>query len=273
MNETTSNNGRDRITAAFAQAKTKQTAALMPYMTLGYPDMATSAAVIEAIAPHADLIELGVPFSDPIADGPTIQESTQIALDNGASMTKCLQTVQGLRDKGVDTPAMMMGYYNPILAYGQEAFVKDAAAAGVDGFIVPDLPIEEADELAELAEKHGVALIYFLAPTSNPERIALTAQKANGFIYLVSITGITGTKEADASDLSGLVETIRSSTDVPVAIGFGINTPEKARNMSEISDGVIVGSALVKTVGQAPTGEAASKAAEFVQTLQSGLQK
>ena len=243
----------------------------MPYFTLGYPTMETSAAVIEAIAPHSDLLELGVPFSDPIADGPTVQASTQIALDNGANMKACLQTISDLRAKGVDTPAMMMGYYNPIIAYGEEAFVRDAAAAGVDGFIVPDLPIEEADELEALAEKHGLALIYFLAPTSNPKRIALTAERANGFIYLVSITGITGTKEAVASDLESLISTIRETTDVPVAVGFGINTPQKASNIGNIADGVIVGSALVKAATDGGD-EAPEKAAEFVQSLQAGLQ-
>ena len=271
MTEMTAKNGRERITAAFQKAKQSQKAALMPYFTLGYPDMETSANVIEAIAPYADLMELGVPFSDPIADGPTIQESTQIALDNGTTVKKCLQTITSLRNKGVNTPVMMMGYYNPILAYGQEAFVRDAAAAGVDGFLVPDLPIEEADELDTLAEQHGLALIYFLAPTSNADRIARTAEKANGFIYLVSITGITGTKEAVVNDLESLIATIRQKTDVPVAVGFGINTPEKASNMGEIADGVIVGTALVKAVMNASEGKEAADAATFVQTLQAGL--
>lgn len=273
MSELKRQRGRERITATFEQARETQTAALMPYFTLGYPDLETCLDIISAIAPHSDLLELGVPFSDPIADGPTIQLSTQAALENGTTTRGCLQMVRTLREKGIDTPAMLMGYYNPILAYGQEAFVRDAAAAGVDGFIVPDLPPEEADELAELAGAHGLALIYFLAPTSNPERVRLVAERANGFIYLVSITGITGTKEADESDLHELIAQVRELTDVPLAVGFGINTPERAAAIAQLADGVIVGSALVKTVGDAPPQQQASAAAEFVRKLEEALKK
>ncbi|MDJ0754217.1 MAG: tryptophan synthase subunit alpha [Ardenticatenaceae bacterium] len=271
MTESKTTRGVDRISAAFTNAKQQQTAALMPYFTLGYPDMETSLDVVEAIAKHSDLLELGVPFSDPIADGPTIQESTQMALENGTTVTGCISMVKTLRAKGIDTPAMFMGYYNPILAYGQEAFVRDAAKAGVDGFIVPDLPPEEADELAELADKYGVALIYFLAPTSDESRIKLVAERARGFIYLVSITGITGTKEAVGGDLESLIAKIREYTDAPLAIGFGINTPDRAAEIGQIADGVIVGSALIKTVGQATVNEKAREAGKFVESLQKGL--
>lgn len=264
-------NGKERIAQAFKNAKENQKAALMPYFTLGYPDLESSLDVIEAIADDADLLELGVPFSDPLADGPIVQMSTQVALENGTTAQKCLDMVKALRQKGVDTPAMMMGYYNPMLAYGLEAFVAEAAASGVDGFIVPDLPIEETEELIELTEKHGLALINFLAPTSNPERISRTAQASSGFIYLVAITGITGTKEAVADELSGLVEEIRSQTDIPIAVGFGINTPEAAGKMGEIADGVIVGSALVKTVTDASPEERPEAARTFVKGLKDGL--
>ena len=141
--------GTDRITAAFTQAQQKQTAALMPYFTLGYPDAETSLDIIEAIAPYSDLLELGVPFSDPLADGPTVQHSTQVSLENGTTTASCLEMVRELRQRGVQTPVMLMGYVNPILAYGQDKYVQDAVAAGVDGFIVPDLPPEEADEFDE----------------------------------------------------------------------------------------------------------------------------
>ena len=264
-------NGRSRITAAFRRAKQTQTAALMPYFTLGYPDQAASLAVIEAIAPHSDLLELGVPFSDPLADGPTIQRSTQIALENGMTTAVCLDIVRQLRQKGITTPIMLMGYYNPILAYGQEKYVRDAATAGADGFIIPDLPPEEADELETLAEQAGLALIHFLAPTSSPTRIANVTARASGFIYLVSLTGVTGARTAVQSDLADFVARVRPQANVPLAVGFGISTPEQAANVGQLADGVIVGSALINRVHKAKNKPQA--AAEFVRTLQLSLKK
>ncbi|MCB9418280.1 MAG: tryptophan synthase subunit alpha [Ardenticatenaceae bacterium] len=266
-----SRSGRSHIAAAFERAQQTQTAALMPYFTIGFPDQPTSLAVIEAIAPHSDLLELGVPFSDPLADGPTIQRSTQIALEGGTTTAVCLQTVRTLREKGITTPVMLMGYYNPILAYGQERYVADAAAAGVDGFIVPDLPPEEAAELETLAADAGLSLIYFLAPTSNPERIAHVAQRASGFIYLVSLTGVTGARRSLQANLSDFVARVRAKADVPLAIGFGIGTPEQAASVGQMADGVIVGSALINTVDQAADKPAAAQ--QFVQSLQQALQK
>jgi tryptophan synthase alpha chain len=222
------NHGREQITATFQQAQAEQRAALMPYFTLGYPDLQTSLDVIQAIAPHSDLLELGVPFSDPIADGPTIQQSTQTALDSGTTTKQCLAAVRQLREQGIHTPAMLMGYYNPILAYGQEAYVRDAAEAGVDGFIVPDLPPEEAEELEALAQQYGLAFIHFLAPTSSPARIETVAARANGFIYMVSLTGITGERREIAADLGEFVGRVRAQTSAPLAVGFGISTPEQA---------------------------------------------
>lgn len=263
--------GRQRIAAAFANAHKTQSAALMPYFTLGFPNRETSVDVIEAISAHSDLLELGVPFSDPLADGPTVQRSTQLSLEAGTTVRGCLEMIKELRDRGVETPAITMGYYNPMLAYGLENYVSDAAAAGADGFIVPDLPLEEADELGQLAEAHGLALIYFLAPTSNAKRIAATVKKANGFVYLVAITGITGTTEADPGGLKDLIEQIRAETEVPLAVGFGINTPEAAGKMGQVTDGVIVGSALIKAVDQAEPGNQVAAAAEFVKSLKKGL--
>lgn len=268
-----SNNGQSRITAAFQAAQARQSAALMPYFTIGYPDLETSLDVIEAIAEHSDLLELGVPFSDPIADGPTVQKSTQKALENGMTVKKSLAAVKSLRGKGIDTPAMMMGYYNPILAYGQEAFVRDAAEAGVDGFIVPDLPPEEADELEELANKYGLALIHFLAPTSDPRRIENVAGRAKGFIYMVSLTGITGARTELAADLGDFIERVRRKTETPLAVGFGISTAEQAGNVGQMADGVIVGSALINAVDAADEDQKAQAAADFVKALQSGLAK
>lgn len=267
----TQENGRSRITAAFKRAQQSQIAALMPYFTIGFPDQPTSLAVIEAIAPHSDLLELGVPFSDPLADGPTIQRSTQIALENGTTTAVCLQTVRTLRQRGVTTPIMLMGYYNPILAYGQGKYVTDAAAAGVDGFIIPDLPPEEAAELETLAAAAGLALIHFLAPTSNPARIANIVKRASGFIYLVSLTGVTGARASIQADLANFVGRVRAQATVPLAVGFGIGTPEQAANVGQMADGVIVGSALINAVNQAADKPAAAK--QFVQSLQQALRK
>ncbi len=257
--------GRARIAAAFQQAAGQRSAALMPYFTLGYPDRETSMAVIEAIAPHSDLLELGVPFSDPLADGPTIQRSTQVSLENGTTTAGCLEMVRELRGRGVQTPAMLMGYYNPILAYGPAAYVRDAAAAGVDGFIVPDLPPEEAEELETLANDAGLVLVQFLAPTSHPQRVANVTGRARGFIYLVSLTGVTGARNELAAGLPAFVETVRAQTAVPLAVGFGISTPEQAARVAGYADGVIVGSALINAVDAAEDKPAA--ATQFVQTL------
>ena len=264
-----SKSGRARIAAAFQKAQQRQTAALMPYFTLGYPDRETSMAVVEAIAPYSDLVELGVPFSDPLADGPTIQRSTQIALERGTTTAACLGMVSALRRRGVNTPFMLMGYYNPILAYGEARYVRDAAAAGADGFIVPDLPPEEAGDLERLADAAGLALIHFLAPTSSPARIGKVTVRAQGFIYLVSLTGVTGARRSLQQDLADFVARVRARTSLPLAVGFGISTPEQAAAVGRLADGVIVGSALINAADTADDKPAA--AAQFVRTLQQAL--
>lgn len=265
-------NGRSRIAAAFQNAQQTRTAALMPYFTLGYPDKETSLDIIQAMAPYSDLIELGVPFSDPLADGPTIQQSTQISLENGTTVAGCLEMVQELRNRGVTTPFMLMGYYNPVLAYGQAQYVKDAAAAGADGFIVPDLPPEEADELEALANESGMALIHFLAPTSNETRIADVTARARGFIYMVSLTGVTGARSAISTDLADFIERVREQANVPLAVGFGIGSPEQAATVGAMADGVIVGSAVISAAKAVDTGKPEAVAA-FVQSLQNSLIK
>lgn len=270
MAETTTRPGRSRIAAAFRQAAEQRAAALMPYYTLGYPDRETSLAVVEAIAPHSDLLELGVPFSDPLADGPTIQHSTQKSLEAGTTTAGCLEMVRTLRARGVQTPAMLMGYYNPILAYGEERYVRDAADAGADGFIVPDLPPEEADTLEAAAAEAGLALIHFLAPTSSPRRIQQVIARAQGFIYMVSLTGVTGTDAGPASGLAAFVRDVRARAQLPVAVGFGIKTPAQAAAVAAYADGVIVGSALIRAVDDGDDQPAA--AAAFVRELRTGLQ-
>ncbi|UCC51292.1 MAG: tryptophan synthase subunit alpha [Anaerolineaceae bacterium] len=262
-------NGRARIADAFNNALNSRTAALMPYFTLGYPDRGTSLNIVEAIAADSDLLELGIPFSDPLADGPTIQRSTQIALENGTTVSGCLDMIRELRQRGVETPVCLMGYYNPMLAYGLERFVEDAKTAGVQGFIVPDLPPEEAAQLDQLAAAAGLAYIYFLAPTSSLERIEQVTQQAAGFIYLVSVTGVTGARQALQSDLADFVQRVRSRSAVPLAIGFGISTPDQAASVAGLADGVIVGSALINAANSAQNKPEA--ASTFVKSLRDAL--
>lgn len=264
--------GRSYIADTFRGVKEAGRAAFMPYFTLGYPDRATSLSVIEAIAPHSDLLELGVPFSDPIADGPTIQRSTQQALENGTTSADCIQMVAELRSRGVETPVMLMGYYNPVLAYGEEKYVQDAAAAGVDGFLVPDLPAEEAGDFEALAARYGLVLVHFLAPTSSPERIENVTRRAKGFIYLVSLTGITGARSQLTGGLDDFVGRVRAQTKTPLAVGFGISTPQQAADVGQIADGVIVGSALVNAV-DAAVGDQAQAAANYVREMAAALER
>lgn len=241
--------GIDRISAAFG----KEHPAFMPYSVLGYPNRQAGLDTVKTLVEAgADLLELGVPFSDPLADGPTIQAATQKSLENGTTLRDCLAMTRELRQQGIDTPALLMGYVNPMLAYGLAQFVADAAAAGVDGFIVPDLPPEEAAELDSLCEQHGLALVYLLAPTSTPERIRLVAEKARGFIYLVSLTGVTGARTDLPPGLAEFVQRVRAATDTPLAVGFGIGSGEQAKTVAQVADGVIVGSALVKRAAESP---------------------
>ena len=247
----------------------------MPYFPLGYPDLNTSIDVIEALAKNgADLIEVGLSFSDPLADGPVIQHATQIALEQGITVKKSLEAVTELRRRGVDIPLVMMGYYNPMLAYGLENFVREALEAGVDGFIVPDLPMEESGEFTSIVGVDGrppLPLIPMLAPTSSPERMEKIAHNARGFIYLVSVTGITGERKSLAEGLGDLIAQVRQHTSAPVCVGFGISTPEQAREVGKMADGVIVGSACVKTIGgsERPIEAAKQFAAEFHEALNS----
>jgi len=237
-----------KISDAFGNGR----AALMPYFTIGYPTFETSLEVIEAcVEAGASLMELGVPFSDPLADGPTIQHSTQVALENGITVKRCLEAVAVLRSRGVTIPLILMGYINPMLAYGLEKFVAEAALAGASGFIVPDLPPEEAGELQAFCRQYDLDLMFLLPPNSSAERIRFVTDQCTGFVYLVSVLGITGEREALPVELTQFVARVRAQTDKPLAVGFGISTPEQAAAVGGIADGVIVGSALVKAAGQA----------------------
>ncbi len=258
----------NRIEAAF-----KNKPIFMPYFPLGYPDLDTSVDVIEALAKHgADLIEVGLSFSDPLADGPVIQKATQMALEQGITVKKSLEAVRELRGRGVDIPLVLMGYYNPMLAYGLEKFVCEAREAGADGFIIPDLPFEEANEFhIALSEASAVEapLIQMLAPTTPDERMETIARNAQGFIYLVSVTGVTGERKSISEGLGDLISRVREHTTVPVCVGFGIGTPEQAKEVAALADGVIVGSACVKTIGGSmkPVEAAREFAREFQQAL------
>lgn len=237
----------NRIDAAFANKPI-----FMPYFPLGYPDIETSVDVIEALATHgADLIEVGLSFSDPLADGPIIQLATQVALEQGITVKKSLEAVKELRSRGVNIPLILMGYYNPMLAYGLERFVCDALDAGADGFIVPDLPMEESAEFESVLGE--LPLIRMVAPTSSPERMEKIARNAKGFIYLVSVTGITGERKSLSAGLEDLIASLREHTSVPVCVGFGIGTPDQAREVGRMADGVIVGTACVRAIGNSET--------------------
>ncbi len=240
----------------------------MPYFPLGYPDLETSIDVIEALAKNgADLIEVGLSFSDPLADGPVIQQATQVALEKGITIKKSLDAVKELRKRGVTIPFILMGYFNPMLACGLEKFVHDARESGADGFIIPDLPLEEAGEFQSLVG--DMPLIQMLAPTSPNERMESIARNAKGFIYLVSVTGVTGERREISNDLGDLINRVREHTSAPVCVGFGIGTPEQARQVGQLADGVIVGSACVKMIGgsQKPVETARQFAAEFRSAL------
>lgn len=232
--------GLTHIDAAFQAARRASRAALMPYLTLGYPDPDCSLDLVEAAArAGADLIELGVPFSDPLADGPTIQRSTQVALQKGMSVARCLDLARQLRRRGVEQPFLLMGYFNPLLAYGVERFTADAAQAGADGLIVPDLPPEEAGALEAACRERELALVYLAPPNAAAGRLALLAERTAGFLYLVSVRGVTGVAHT------------------PVAVGFGISTPAQAAAVGRLADGVIVGSALVNAIDAHPRDPAA----------------
>jgi tryptophan synthase alpha chain len=243
--------GVRRIEAVFERARAEERAALMPYLTLGFPTPEESMALVErTAAAGADLLELGVPYSDPVADGPVLQRAMGVALEHGVTLARCLDMVRNLRGRGVQLPLLLMGYYNPILAYGESDFCQACAAVGVDGFIVPDLPPEEGADLEVACRDHGLALVYLLAPTSPQERVQLIAERSQGFIYLVSTTGITGPRAKVPAGLAAFVRRVRAVTDRPAAVGFGISTPDQAREVAALADGVIIGSALARLVSE-----------------------
>lgn len=248
--------------------------ALVTFVTAGDPDLATSQALLNALpAAGADVIELGMPFSDPMADGPAIQASSQRALAAGQNMIKTLEMVRTFRAEDQDTPIVLMGYYNPIYIYGVERFLIDAKEAGVDGMIVVDLPPECDDELCLPSMKAGLNFIRLATPTTDDKRLPAVLANTSGFVYYVSITGITGTAAPKQDDVRAHVERIKAQTDLPVAIGFGVKTPEQARALADCGDGVVVGSVFVDAVKTSldEDGKATGKTVPAVLDLASAL--
>ncbi len=227
--------------------------ALIAYITVGYPDIEATEKIAAVLAASGcDLIELGIPFSDPLADGATIQKASFQALQQGVTPETCLEVASRLQEK-IATPLVFMTYYNPVFNFGLEAFCRRCAGSGISGLIIPDLPPEEASELAEAARQHGLDLIYLLAPTSPDGRIAVAAARSRGFIYLTSLTGVTGARQSLPHDLEEFIARVRQQATQPLCVGFGVSNPEQAGRIAGIADGVIVGSRLLELVEEDPT--------------------
>ena len=264
----------DRIRQAFEAAKLRGHIALAPYVTVGYPSPAATLDIVKAVAnAGADVIELGVPFSDPLADGPTIQRASFQALEKGTTPQHCLDIAAKLRKEGVKTPFIWMGYYNTVLALGLERFCERAAVAGFDGLIIPDLPPEEAGPLIELARARGIVTVPLVALTSTDARLELACKSAGGFIYCVSVLGVTGTRAAASDRVRGLVERVRKHTTLPVGVGFGISKPKHLAEVATFADGAAVGAALIEAIGNGPEQLAAVRAGDFVRSLVPGTKR
>ncbi len=257
-----------RIDDTFARLRASGKKAFVSYIMAGDPDVATSLAVMQGLpGAGVDIIELGLPFTDPMADGPTIQLAGQRALEAGMTVDSTLQMVRDFRAGDATTPIVLMGYYNPIYARGVDLFLKQAVAAGIDGLIVVDLPPEEDDELCLPAQAAGMNFIRLATPTTDAKRLPMVLRNTSGFVYYVSITGITGAAAAQAMDVAPEVARIKASTDLPVIVGFGINAPDQARSIAAVADGCVVGSAIVKDIG---AGKPVADVLAFVATLAAG---
>jgi tryptophan synthase alpha chain len=240
--------GAKAITEAFRTRNQSGGKVLVPYIMAGDPDLGSTEKIVRALSGvGVDVIELGMPFSDPLADGPVIQRAGQRALRQGVTLARVLDSVRNIREM-VDTPIVIMTYYNLFLKHGLEKFARDAAQAGVDGLIIPDLPIEEAEAFYQALDREGLAMIFLIAPTSTDERIEKITKIAKGFVYYVSRTGITGEQKSIAVDLQENLARIRTFTDLPIAVGFGVSNAEQAKEISAHADGVVIGSAIVRLI-------------------------
>jgi tryptophan synthase alpha chain len=257
----------NRIDSLF---KSRTRKALIAYLTVGYPSVEATLEVAPAlVANGCDMIELGIPFSDPLADGATIQRASHSALQNGVTPQRCLEVAAALR-KRIDVPLIFMGYYNPIFHCGLEPFCDATSQAGVDGLIVPDLPPEEGAEMEQISSKCGLDLIYLLAPTTTDrKRLRLVADRSRGFIYVVSLKGVTGARDSLPIDLEGFIASIRGVTTKPLCVGFGISTPQQARRVASLANGVIIGSRILEIVEQ--SGDPAAAAGEFIRDIKGAI--
>ncbi|CAI2718188.1 tryptophan synthase subunit alpha [Nitrospina watsonii] len=262
----------NRIEQRIDDLKTKNQKALVAFITAGDPSMEATRDMFQVIEENgADIIELGVPFSDPLADGPVIQAASQRALKSGTTLKKILALVADLR-KTSELPIVLMTSYNPVFVYGEDAFVNDAVATGVDGVIIPDLPPEESGSFETFANDKGLRVIYLLAPTSTPDRVRMITERSRGFIYYISLTGVTGMQSTFSGDMATRVGEVKKVTSHPVMIGFGISGPEEAKEASHLSDGVIVGSAIVKLIDQCATAEERKeKVGRFIHSIKAAL--
>ncbi len=261
-----------RLDATFAALRARRERALVAYVTAGDPSLAaTRDLVVEVARRGADVIEIGIPFSDPLADGPVIQRATQRAFAAGVTLPRVLELVREMRGE-VGVPLVFLTYYNPVLAFGLKAFCATSVEAGIDGVIVADLPPEEAGPLRAEADPAGLDLIHLVAPTSTPERMRKIARASRGFVYMVSLTGVTGERAALAPDLAAQLRALRAVTTKPVCVGFGISTPAQAASVGRLADGVIVGSAIVRLVEEhGGSSELRARVGDFVAALKSPL--
>ncbi len=260
-----------RIDDTFARLKAEGKKAFVAYVMAGDPDYETSLEIVKGLpSAGVDIIELGMPFTDPMADGPTIQLAGQRALDGGQTLNMTLDMARALREEDNSTPIVMMGYYNPIYSRGVDSFLKDAKEAGIDGLIVVDLPPEEDDELCIPAQAAGLNFIRLATPTTDDKRLPTVLQNTSGFVYYVSITGITGAAEAQAGDVGPEVARIKAATDLPVIVGFGIKTPEASEAIASVADGCVVGSAIVSEIAN---GRPVDEIMSFVASLSEGAHR
>lgn len=267
-------NGKERIAKAFANAASEGRAALIPFVTSGFPGLGSTVPLIEAMsAAGADIIELGSPFSDPLAEGPTIQKSSHAALIAGTTSQTCLDAAAAARSRGVETPIILMGYINPILTYGLDRYCDAVAQSGADGLIVPDLPTPEAGPLLDECDRNGIALVPMVALTSTDESIARAMERGSGFVYCVSVLGVTGARASMSERVVGLVERVRTHTDLPVAVGFGISTAEHVESVAAFADAAVIGSALVNVIADGPPEKAPDRAAKYLRSVWPGTQR
>lgn len=263
-----------RIDQRFSQLRNQGRKALIPFITAGDPDLATTLPLMhELVAAGADILELGVPFSDPMADGPVIQRASERALANGVTLIQVLELVSRFRQTDQTTPVVLMGYANPVEAMGYERFAKEAATAGVDGLLTVDIPPEEADDLVDSLKRHRIAPIFLLAPTTPESRIAKVGEMADGYVYYVSLRGVTGAANLDMSEVAGRLPLIRQHVKLPIGVGFGIRDGETARSVAEIADAVVIGSRLVQEIEAAGPAQAVQRVGALVSSIRLAMDR